>query len=781
MKNRPIWQIAGVYLGAGWIVLQVVDVLSQNLDLPPEVFAWALVFLGLGFPMVMLTATLQKRLAWDGAGDGSGLIRLFTWRNFRIGGFAAFGSLALVTMLTSGVRTWLSDDGQRSEVTADGSSLVVLPFTFQGDAEHAYLGEGIVDLLSTKLDGAGDLRAVDPRAVLALVAGDGALAPSEGADLAADLGSALYVLGSIIEVGNRLTINAALYDAREGTDPLAEASASGDTEGIFESVDELATQLLGGLASGPAARVRQVAAVSTASLPALRAYLEGEEAYRVGQYREAVAHFQQATDIDPAYAMAYYRLSVVAEFSTLSDLAQESAELAFRHADRLSDRDRRLLEAFRAWRRGQHFNAEQLYRNLVRNYPDEVEAWFGLGEVLIHGNPLHGQSFQEAGEPFRRVLELDPANTAAMYHLARVLAVEGRYEEMDSLVAVHSRLSPGGDREVEITALQAFSRPDAERQEAVLAVVRAAADQGVALAGWDVTTWTDNIQGAREIMTVMADPTRPPEVRAQGYANLTQIALARGKIGEVREQLERIGALGPVPALEYRALVMAHPAFEPTSEELSFTMRGLEELDADSVAASGNPNNWFSVHDRIHSLLKAYLLGIGYGMTGDSARAWDQAAVAESIETGPAEGSLARDLGASVRAQFFWRAGRYEEALSELDAIRREVWYLSTLTSPIYGQVLERYLRGEVLFQLGRMDEAIPWFANIAQIGPYEVAFRPLAYERLAQIHDALGDMETAADYYRRFVDLWGDADAALQPRVTEARQRIEAISGSVQ
>jgi hypothetical protein len=50
MKDRPLWQIAGVCLGAAWIGLQVVDVLSQNLDLPPEVFSWALVLLGLGSP-----------------------------------------------------------------------------------------------------------------------------------------------------------------------------------------------------------------------------------------------------------------------------------------------------------------------------------------------------------------------------------------------------------------------------------------------------------------------------------------------------------------------------------------------------------------------------------------------------------------------------------------------------------------------------------------------------------------------------------------------------------
>ena len=38
------------------------------------------------------------------------------------------------------------------------------------------------------------------------------------------------------------------------------------------------------------------------------------------------------------------------------------------------------------------------------------------------------------------------------------------------------------------------------------------------------------------------------------------------------------------------------------------------------------------------------------------------------------------------------------------------------------------------------------------------------------------GDLENAAVYYARFVELWADADAELQPRVEAARTRLEEI-----
>lgn len=781
LRERPVWQVAGVYLGFSWIVLQVIDVLAQNLDLPPSLFPSALILLAVGLLIVLTTSVVQRRTSESGE-LASRLGTVFTWRNALLAGVVAFAAWGVVSA-TLLLRDEEDGPGAETAETTDGSdpanTLVVLPFSFQGREDYAYLGHGFVDLLSTKLDGAGVLRAVDPRAILSLVAGreEATRGPAEAARTAESFGARLFVLGSIIEVGDELTINAALYDRQLGLEPVLEADARGETAEVFDSVDRLAAQLLGGIGTGPAVRVRQVAAVSTGSLPALRAYLEGERAYRLGQYREAVASFQRAVELDPGYALAYYRLSIVAEFSTLSELAQTSAELAVEHADRLSARDRSLLEAFLLWRRGSHSDAEQLYRGLVRTYPDEVEAWFELGEVLMHGNPLHGRSFTEAWDAFRRVLELDSQNTAAMYHLARIASVTGRYEELDSLVALHNRLNPGGDRELEVTALRAFARPDPDSQAAILARLSAGTDVGVALAGWDVATWTEDAEGARQVIRVLTDDTRPVEVRTLGHAWLAQVELASGKVGAARAELDRMAALDSVSALEYRALLAAHPLLETTADELREIARDLEALDAGRVPPSRNPSINFSVHDGLHGLLRVYLLGITYAQLGESALTRRYARETETTELGAEEGTMAVDLGASVRSQLAWREGRLEDALGEMEATSRELWYIGTLSSPFYGQPLERYLRGELLYRLGRFEEARPWFANISQIAPYELAFRPLAYERLAHIHERLGEPAVAVDYYRKLTELWRNADPVLQPRVAEAARRLDVLS----
>jgi tetratricopeptide (TPR) repeat protein len=48
--------------------------------------------------------------------------------------------------------------------------------------------------------------------------------------------------------------------------------------------------------------------------------------------------------------------------------------------------------------------------------------------------------------------------------------------------------------------------------------------------------------------------------------------------------------------------------------------------------------------------------------------------------------------------------------------------------------------------------------------------------QRLAQLYDEQDDLERAAGYYGRFVELWADADPDLQPRVEAARARLEEI-----
>jgi hypothetical protein len=52
----------------------------------------------------------------------------------------------------------------------------------------------------------------------------------------------------------------------------------------------------------------------------------------------------------------------------------------------------------------------------------------------------------------------------------------------------------------------------------------------------------------------------------------------------------------------------------------------------------------------------------------------------------------------------------------------------------------------------------------------------PVLY-RLGELYESAGDTKHATEYYGRFVDLWENADPDLQPRVVEARKRIDHLN----
>jgi tetratricopeptide (TPR) repeat protein len=48
---------------------------------------------------------------------------------------------------------------------------------------------------------------------------------------------------------------------------------------------------------------------------------------------------------------------------------------------------------------------------------------------------------------------------------------------------------------------------------------------------------------------------------------------------------------------------------------------------------------------------------------------------------------------------------------------------------------------------------------------------------RLGELHDQQGNTERAIEYYNRFVELWQNAEPALQPQVEEIRNRLAELT----
>jgi tetratricopeptide (TPR) repeat protein len=309
---------------------------------------------------------------------------------------------------------WIAHRPSPAAVSA--TRLAVLPFAVRGSGNLSYLAEGMVDLLSRNLDGVGDVRTIDPGTVLTAThtSGDGVLDVQRGRIIARRVGAGLYVLGSIHVIGGRVRIQAALHDgaAAQAAAP-AQVAVEGDSAQLFDLVDRLSAQLLVKPRGGPGSRLAETAAITSGSLVALKAYLDAERRLRAASLQparldSAIAMFQQAVTEDSTFALAQYRLAVAAGWANRPGISTLAARRALSLSRRLTERDRRLVRAYVHFRRGAADSAEQHYRAILRDYPDDLEAVFQLADVLYNYNPLRGRPRREARDAFKQVLDLDP-------------------------------------------------------------------------------------------------------------------------------------------------------------------------------------------------------------------------------------------------------------------------------------------------------------------------------------------------------------------------------------
>jgi tetratricopeptide (TPR) repeat protein len=646
--------------------------------------------------------------------------------------------------------------------------VAVFPFTVEGDSDLQYLGTGMVDLLTSNLEGAGETRGVDPHVLLDRMSqrGGAPLTPVEAREAAARLGAGRAVLGSVVESGGRLRVRAAVYDHDEGDRPVALALAEGDSSELFDLVDRLTSQLLVQGHPQATGRLARVAAATTGSLDALKRYLTGEHELRAGRYVTAQEAFRAATELDSSFALAYYRWSIAAEWAGQDSIARLAADSAAHFAGRLSEHDRLLVEALAARRAAKWADAERIYRQVVDDHPDDLEALLQLGQLLFQTNPLRGRSAAESRPVFERVLALDPENEEALVHLARIASIEGRRQTMDTLM--DRLLGLGTATEVlETRAFRAFALGDREAWKRVTRELMDNPPEVPAVTALQVATYLDDVDGAERFARLLTDARYSDDVRGMAHRLLARVAVARGQWQAARAQLDSAGPLDPVAELELRSLLAVLPFLRVPRAELIAIRRRVAGWPARLEAPGESSHS--AAHTGLHPYVRRYRLGLLDVRLGDTTAALEQAARLESAGDSASglRAAAIHTFARSIRARVAGRAGRPAEALDLLEGSSWDV-----VESIFEAEALDRYYRAELLFTLGRHAEALDWYRTIAERATYELVYVAPARWREAWLYRQTGNPARAAEAYRTVERLWREADPPLRATAAEASRR---------
>ncbi|MGD8867480.1 MAG: hypothetical protein PVI01_07610, partial [Gemmatimonadales bacterium] len=334
VKQAQIVQVLVVYAGASWLVLEIASVFIDEFGLPGWFFQATILLLLIGLVTLGTTAWVQMRAAESKTPESvrppwevdlvdiketvaRGRLPRLTWGRTALVGVMAFcllfGFAGLFVLFNP--PTGSSGTPAPSESVAPG--VAVLPFRAVGP-EMDFWREGIIDLLVPDLDGVAGLRAVDPRNVMSRwrrAFGEAAEAPDRDAALAVadEAGASFAVIGSAVALGGGAVRLAAEVFDTGSRESLGRAQVEGVADSILSLVDDLSVEILRTrvLPEGTDIPQLDLRSVTSRSLPAIRAYLEGEQQYRLGKWRAAHDSYSRALEADSMFALALYRLNIV--------------------------------------------------------------------------------------------------------------------------------------------------------------------------------------------------------------------------------------------------------------------------------------------------------------------------------------------------------------------------------------------------------------------------------------------------------------------------------------
>ena len=322
---------------------------------------------------------------------------------------------ALSALIVSGVVGWTLLWPRSALVAPSAAVMAVLPFAPAGeDTALTRLGRDLAATLSASLDGVGEIRMVDRLTILALTYGrTGPISLVDAAALGRRYGATSVVAGSLSRDGAKVRVDVGLYSS-DSLKPLARAVVTGPLDSLSALTDSITWRVLAEVWRHGKAPTPTLEAITTRSVEALRAYLDGEEAAIAGRHDDAEADYARAIAADSTFWYAYFRLANVAGWAE-GDADSATVEAYTSHRALLPRRERLLIEVTNL-DSGLVWNRARL-EALVAEYPDYWPAWFMLADRLVHAFPYVGSSRADARRALERVVDLNPRMLYAWHHL----------------------------------------------------------------------------------------------------------------------------------------------------------------------------------------------------------------------------------------------------------------------------------------------------------------------------------------------------------------------------
>ena len=363
-------------------------------------------------------------------------------RRLLLGGILllALIALSLATYVTFQRKHAGGFSGKSAAAAIPDKSIAVLPFAnLSDDKQNAYLADGIVDEILTDLAKVADLKVISRTSVMQYSAG-GQLNLH---NIAAELGVAHMLVGSVQRFGPQLRVSAQLIDAATGAQIWAQRYDRGLAD-IFAVESELAEAIVAQLRSKLSPEEKAAIAYQpTSDLAAFELYTQARDLLATSTVTQgeekrlqAVHLLEQATARDPAFLRAYCILVRVHSELYLLGMDHTSgrlrmAEAALQTAMRLQPDagETHLAYAFLLYCQLDYDRARRELTSAQRALPNEPLVF----ELAGYMDRRQGR-WQDSERNLRHALELDPRNFYFLQQMLESYEEERRFDEMRVII-----------------------------------------------------------------------------------------------------------------------------------------------------------------------------------------------------------------------------------------------------------------------------------------------------------------------------------------------------------
>ena len=325
LKRRNVYKVAVAYAVASWLIIQIATQVFPFFEIPNWAVRLVVIVLICGFPVALI-------FSWAFEITPEGIKReseieenKSTTRHTGRKIIALTIVLAIIAASLLGYQLW-GPKRRVVEQTAESGgpgaqslsipdkSIAVLPFeNLSDDKSNAYFTEGIQDEILTRLSKIAALKVISRTSTMKYKS-----APDNLRDVGKELGVAHILEGSVQKIANAVHVNVQLIRAASDEHLWAE-SYNRKLDDVFGVEGEVASSIADQLnARLSGTEQKAVTAKPTENVAAYDAYLRGlsieHNSYGYDTYQRAARSYAQAVELDPKFALAWARLSILRSF-----------------------------------------------------------------------------------------------------------------------------------------------------------------------------------------------------------------------------------------------------------------------------------------------------------------------------------------------------------------------------------------------------------------------------------------------------------------------------------